>query len=64
MDSKLNYILLGIAMFFHAIYMLITHQVSFGWDRFVFNDFRLYVIVIPYMIFAVYMVYCAIDKEI
>ena len=53
MANELKYILWGIAMLIHGVYMLISHEVSFGWDTIVFLDKRLYLIVIPYLFFSI-----------
>ena len=63
MANKLGYFFWGLSMLIHAIYMLKTHEVSFGWDKFLFNDFRLYAIVVPYMLFALWIMYYGVLRN-
>ncbi len=60
MANELKYILWGIVMLIHGVYMLISHEVSFGWDTIVLIDKRLYLIVIPYLLFSIWIIIVSI----
>ena len=55
MINKLKYLIWGMAMALHAIYMLSTGIVSFGWDSVEMNGIKLYAITIPYLLFALWV---------
>jgi len=60
MADELKYILWGLAMLMHSIYMLISHQVSFGWDTIILEGKMLYLIILPYMLFSIWIIIISI----
>jgi len=56
MANELKYILWGIGMMLHALYILKTGIISFGWDTVHINDDKLYFIAIPYLIFSLWLI--------
>ncbi len=56
MADKLKYVLWGLAMLVHALYILNTGIVSFGWDMIEMHGMKLYLIVVPYFSFALWVI--------
>jgi hypothetical protein len=56
MANEIKYIIWGIGMMSHAIYMLQTGIVSFGWDEMILDNQKLYFIAVPYLFFSLWLI--------
>ena len=62
MVTEVKYIIWGIAMLIHALYINTTHLVSFGWDTIELNGLKLYMVVIPYSLFSLWMIFYSLVR--